>query len=250
MPGNTAPELIHGGVNHLGFEPTPSGWSAATFSGAVTNNESQDWVLKWNETEWFSMRPWRGQVGVYGVAGLDEAVMSFDVDHNSHLHVLATITSAGKVKIGIAGNPLAWEYITTAIDASWVCCRIDRDSANQAILLLVADAGSVKLYTSVDRGESFTLSRTVGSGTKPAILVGRNGVRQMYWIDGADVKGQIADRADTVIESTFTAVSGVEDKGVAVDEDVTETGKKRTILYCVQGGAVTEFKSDDGKTFS
>lgn len=250
VPGNTAPELIHGGVNHLGFEPAPSGWSAGTFSGAVSNNESQDWELKWNETVWFSMRPWRGQIGVYGVAGLDEAVMSFDVDHNSHLHVLATITSAGKVKIGIAGNPLAWEYITTAIDANWVCCRIDRDSVNQAILLLVADAGSVKLYTSVDRGESFTLSRTVGSGSKPAILVGRNGVRQMYWIDGTDVKGQIADRADTVIESTFTAVSGVEDKGVAVDEDVTETGKKRTILYCVQGGAVTEFKSDDGKTFS
>jgi hypothetical protein len=252
VPGNVQPQLIHSSTNHLAFETAPTGWSVGVFSGAVTNNESQDWVLKWNETEWFEMRPWRGQVGMFGIAGVEESVMSFDVDHNSHLHILATVTDAGKVKIGIAGNPLAWDYITTTIDASWVCCRIDRDSTDQAILLLVEDAGSVKLYKSVDRAESFTLARTVtssGTPTKPAILVGRNGVRQMYWIDGTDVKGQIADRADNIIESTFTAVTGVEDRGVAVDEDVTETGKKRTVLYVVQGGALTELKSDDGKTF-
>jgi hypothetical protein len=253
VPGNVLPQLIHGGTNHLAFEASPEGWSVGTFSEAVDNNESQDWELRWNETTWFSMRPWRGQASIFGMSGMGESVMSFDVDHNSHIHVLATLTDSGKVKIGIAGNPLAWEYVTTTIDASWVCCRIDRDSPDQAILLVVEDAGSVKLYKSVDRAETFTLSRTVtSSGTpkKPAILVGRNGVRQMYWIDGTDVKGQIADRADNIIESTFTAVTGVEDKGVAVDEDVTETGKKRTLLYVVQGGALTELKSDDGKTFS
>jgi hypothetical protein len=93
--------------------------------------------------------------------------------------------------------------------------------------------------------------RTIANGVKPTFIIGRDGNRYIYWIDGASIKGQITDRADTVLQASLTVVaSGVDDECIAVDEDVTNGGNRRLVLLDVESGSLTQRTSDDGITFS
>jgi hypothetical protein len=129
--------------------------------------------------------------------------------------------------------------------------RIDRQSTDQKIYLVAEINKSIKLYRSNKLGEGFTLMRTIANGVKPAFVIGRDGNRYIYWIDGTAIKGQITDRADTVLQASVTAVaSGVDDECIAVDEDVTNGGNRRLVLIDVESGSLTQRTSDDGITFS
>lgn len=182
--------------------------------------------------------------------GCTEKNISYDVDYGSVLHIFTSIDDSGKVVVWKAGNPLVWTNYTSAIDATWTCVRIDRDDNKQTIWLAVEDSGSIKLYKSTDRGGTFTLSSTLGTGTKPNIVIGRNGIRFYYWIDGTDIKGKREDRAGNALGSTFTATTGVDDAGFDVDEDITDNGKLRFHMICVKSGTITHLDSSDGITFS
>jgi hypothetical protein len=93
--------------------------------------------------------------------------------------------------------------------------------------------------------------RTIANGVKPTFIIGRDGNRYIYWIDGTAIKGQITDRADTVLQASLTVVaSGVDDECIAVDEDVTNGGNRRLVLLDVESGSLTQRTSDDGITFS
>jgi hypothetical protein len=235
----------------LTFEASPpDGWAVGFHTLAVENDEGYDAELVYAGDVWLKMRPWRGALffpAFFPVAGTN---ISYDVDYASMLHVFASIDEDGKVRIGTSGNDLALTWVTTSIDAQWICLKIDRDSTDQRLLLVLEDAGSVKLYESVDRGGSWTLADTIGTGTKPFIFIGKDGVRHIYWHDSGAIKGQLRDRFNAVIESTFTARSGVDDAGCAADEDVTAQGEKRVHLVVVEGGSVVHYDSEDGKTFT
>jgi hypothetical protein len=87
VPGNIAPQLWHASADHLGVIASPEGWTAREFSGPVDNNESQDWVLKWNGTEWFSMRPWRGTANVFKFADAAFGRSYIVQDYFGRLHI-------------------------------------------------------------------------------------------------------------------------------------------------------------------
>lgn len=235
----------------LTFETSPpDGWAVGFHTLAVENDEGYDAELVYAGDVWLKMRPWRGALffpAFFPVAGTN---VSYDVDYASMLHVFASIDEDGKVRIGTSGNDFAITWQMTSIDAQWICIKIDRDSQDQRLLLVVEDAGSVKLYESVDRGEAFTLADTIGTGTKPFIFVGKGGTRHIYWHDSGEIKGQIRDRFNATIETTFTARAGVDDAGCAADEDVTESGERRVHLVVVESGTVVHLDSEDGKTFT
>lgn len=237
--------------NILTFETTPpDGWAIGHHAIATEGDETYESELVYAGDVWLKMRPWRGALFFPCLLPVAGTNVSYDVDYASMLHVFASIDEDGKVRIGTAGNDLAISWVATTIDAQWVCVKIDRDSQDQRLLLVVEDAESVKMYESVDRGEAFTLADTIGTGTKPFIFVGRGGTRHIFWHNEGEIKGQIRDRFNATIETTFTARAGVDDAGCAADEDVTESGERRVHLVVVEGGAVVHLDSDDGKTFT
>ena len=110
--------------------------------------------------------------------------------------------------------------------------------------------GQIKLYSAERPEETFTLARTIASGAKPCIIVGRDGTRYIYWIDGTAIKGERTDRADNILETgTVVVASGVDDECISADEDVYNGGNRRIILIDVESGNLVERKSDDGMTF-
>jgi hypothetical protein len=115
---------------------------------------------------------------------------------------------------------------------------------------VVEDEPDIKLYVGDSAEGTFTLMRTIATGKKPIIVIGRDGNRYIYWLDGTSIKGEKTDRADTILATGFTVVaSGVDDECMAVDEDVYSGGIRRLVLFDVEGGSVVQRTSEDGETF-
>jgi len=139
---------------------------------------------------------------------------------------------------------------TLALNATSASIRIDRQSNDQKLYLVVEDEPDIKLYVGDSAEGTFTLMRTIATGKKPIIVIGRDGNRYIYWLDGTAIKGEKTDRADTILATGFTVVaSGVDDECMAVDEDVYDGGKRRLVLFDVESGSVVQRTSEDGETF-
>lgn len=67
VPGTTPPHLVDT-VDILEDADAPSGWTVRTHSIAVDNNEGCDYTLKWDNRDWFDVRPWRGWLSVLAPA--------------------------------------------------------------------------------------------------------------------------------------------------------------------------------------
>ena len=182
---------------------------------------------------------------------------SMDVDYSFGTHIKSLVTLTGDVEIRTAPNsaaPLTWTLQNTlALGATSACIRIDRGSIDQTIYLDVEILGTIYTYTAARADGAFTLATTIGTGSKPLRIIGRDGRFFLYWVDGSAIKGQIRDRAQNVIFSTFTVVaSGVDNDCLGGDEDQFFDGdgiSRRIILDSVESGSIVERTSDDGVTF-
>lgn len=234
------------------LSPQEPGWYIWTFNPTLYNNEV-DWKIVSGGKTFALVRPWHGW---FCLLRATNCRTSMDIDFASNVHVSAFVLTNGDVQIRLSDNGLVWVTVNTlSINASSVAIRIDRQSTDQKIYLLVEVNGQIKLYTSNQAGETFTLARTIGSGVKPAFIIGRDGTRFIYWVDGVSIKGQMTDRADTILQvsgmDTFTVINtGVDDECIAVDEDVYNGGNRRLVLIDVESANLVERKSDDGITFS
>ena len=226
----------------------PSGWYIWRFNPVLDNTEV-DWRIVSNSELYAKVRPWHGWFSLLRSAACKT---SLDIDFASNVHGAAFVDSGGNVLVRKADNQLAFATVDTlALAATSAVMRIDRQSTDQKIYIVAEINKSIKLYKSNQLGEGFTLMRTIANGVKPAFVIGRDGNRYIYWIDGTAIKGQITDRADTVLQASVTAVaSGVDDECIAVDEDVTNGGNRRLVLIDVESGSLTQRTSDDGITFS
>lgn len=179
--------------------------------------------------------------------------VSYDVSDTLR-HYVATVASDDTVSLLVSGNtsPLAWTTKAAGFSAAWVSLKVDRQSADQRLVLIYEDlAGDIQRRTSADEGGSWTVATTIATGKKPSHVIGRNGLLYVYWIDGTAIKGRIYDKAWTALTSVFTAVaSGVDDQGIDVDERVTSAGRHQIVLVYVASGSVTAVVSDDGQSFS
>lgn len=118
-------------------------------------------------------------------------------------------------------------------------------------LLYATPAGAVEYRTTPDEGLSWSAASSVGSGTRAALLVGRNQELFQYWRDAGALKGRILDAAGNVLVATFTvAASGVDDAPIAADEDFAHGGQWRVLLRWFSGGVLSELHSPDGQSFS
>jgi hypothetical protein len=182
VPGDLQPELIHGGVNHLLFDTAPHGWSVGTFSKAVDNNESQDWVLRWDNTDWFSMRPWRGQVGIFGLATPTDArgVWHLATSDGRFLQSYASATGA-YVRWWEYGLPKGMNGVSL-IDAGsdYYQCRVCEDSRNRIHAVIGKIAGGTSSCFrsfSDDGGKTWSALTSMGitNGRWPTTSSSRHG---------------------------------------------------------------------------
>ena len=174
--------------------------------------------------------------------------VQYDVAHGlTHWRAYIEATS-GKVYVGYTANNLpAWSDRDSGLTAERIAMRLDR-AANQ-ILLLTETAGTITLYTSAD-GKSFS-SVTSWSGYRPALLVGRDRRRHIFWFDGTSkVRGEIRDASNTVLKSAFDAVASVDDDQLAVDESFFGSGVRQLVMLVVGSGSVKEYTSPDGVTWT
>ena len=226
----------------------PSGWYIWQFNPILDNTET-DWRIVSSGDIYAKARPWHGWFCLLRSA---RCRLSLDIDFASNVHAAAYVDNSGNVLIRKSDNGLAFSTVNTlALSATSCAIRIDRQSTDQKIYLVVEINKSIKLYKADALNEAFTLMRTIANGVKPTFIIGRDGNRYIYWIDGASIKGQITDRADTVLQASLTVVaSGVDDECIAVDEDVTNGGNRRLVLIDVESGSLTQRTSSDGITFS
>jgi hypothetical protein len=226
----------------------PSGWYIWQFNPILDNTET-DWRIVSSGDIYAKARPWHGWFCLLRSA---RCRLSLDIDFASNVHAAAYVDNSGNVLIRKSDNGLAFSTVNTlALSATSCAIRIDRQSTDQKIYLVVEINKSIKLYSAAALNEAWTLMRTIANGVKPTFIIGRDGNRYIYWIDGTSVKGQITDRADTVLQASLTVVaSGVDDECIAVDEDVTNGGNRRLVLLDVESGSLTQRTSSDGITFS
>jgi hypothetical protein len=229
------------------LSPGEPGWYIWKFNPTLYNNEV-DWQVVAGGKTWAHVRPWHGW---YCLLRSTNCRTSMDIDFASNQHVSAYVLNNGNVQIRTADNTLTWSTVNTlGINAQSACIKIDRQSNNQTIYMVAEVNGSIKLYTADKPEEAFTMARTIANGVKPFIVIGRDGTRYIYWVDGVAIKGERTDRADTILNTnTVIVANGVDDECISADEDVYNGGNRRLILIDVESGNLVERKSDDGITF-
>lgn len=168
-------------------------------------------------------------------------------------HVRAYLQE-GEVFLGLSTNlvPLAYSHFSTGIEGvDCLCIRWHRDSKGQALILMTEESAEIFYRESFDEGTTWSMPTTIGSGSKPAMVIGRNGLRYYYWISGTTIRGEIRDSQNAIVVAEFEAIaSGVEDEGLVAGEFFTQGGGHRIELMYVSGGDVTTVTSVDGQVFS
>lgn len=175
--------------------------------------------------------------------------LSMDVDHGSGIFRLAQAKGEATI-IASSDAQLNWEDEEAGMASNWVSLACDKSNHKQVWYLAVEYNGESSLWKSVDLCRTFTQVGSSWMADKPIVIVGRQNVRHLYWVNGTDVKGELRDASDTVIEPTFTATTGVDpDDSCTVSEYVVEGGQKKLHMVCVKSGVRTHLDSTDGKTF-
>lgn len=173
--------------------------------------------------------------------------VSYDVS-DSQRHYRAFIVD-NSIYFGYSDNSLTWSDSDTGLTGESVAMRIDRRDKEVTIYLLIEQDGSIVQYQSINEGDSFTDMTTIADGRLPAILVSVDKKKYVYWIDDGNVKGKIFDSAGNTLKDTFTAVSGVDEDGLAVDESFEVEGSHRIVLMVKVSGTITQYVGN-GITFS
>jgi hypothetical protein len=234
------------------LSPGEPGWHIWRFRPTLYNNE-WDWRIVSDQTTFAYVRPWHGW---FTLLRLSRCANSMDIDFASDIHVASHVLTNGDVQISTSDNGVVFVLKNTlSLNAKSACIKIDRSSIDQRLWLVIESAGQIKLYSALKAEETWTLSTTIGNGSKPFIVIGRDGNRYIYFLDGVAIKGRITDRAGTIQQvagqNNFTVINGgVDDECIAADEDVFNGGNRRLILIDQESGSLVQRESLDGITFS
>jgi hypothetical protein len=163
--------------------------------------------------------------------------------------------SGGTVWVGWADNAYTAGYADadTGYSANSVCIRGNPRSKNRELYLWYENGGTVYQRTSTDRGDTWSVSTTIATGVTPAGEVCIDGLRLIYYVvTGAPnlVKVIRYDMDGNSLGAATTAVSGVDNSGIAVNEFCEPTGIRKIELLCVVSGSITRYTSTDGLTFA
>lgn len=165
VPGAQQPKLMHDDLDQLDFESAPLGWQVGTFDLAVDGAEDQDFILRWNNTDWYGLRPWRGTANVLGLAS---EVNSYGVWHLS--------TRDGRFLMSWASESGAyvkwWDYhlprgmsdtVPIIEGAGYYQCRLHDDGRNRIFAIISRDDSGPEVLESIsdDGGRTWSTPMAV-----------------------------------------------------------------------------------------
>lgn len=195
----------------------------------------------------------RYHVYVGGVS-IGRAKLAYDVSASLR-HYRAQIRDDGIVWFGVSDNSLDWDDIETGLEARSIALQVDKFRKGQRVYIwLETNDGDIVRHYTDDEGQTFSVATqisTSGEASMPAACIGRQGNHFVYWIDGGtDVKGVIFDNALNELEAEFTAIPGVDNDGLAVDESIEQGGVQRIVAFCIQSGDLFQYIGPSGRNFA
>lgn len=200
----------------------------------------------------------RYHVTILGVPEGTDGAVSYDVAPHMRHFVGYLQENRAWLRRAPNANHQAVDEVDTGIDCTSLCVRVERDGLQRLGMLYVSSPDKdVKVSYSGDDGESWTVPTTIGSnGLAAAMVYSPTGSRYYYWLEdqgggSAHIKGQIRDALDSIVEPTFTVLTGVSTAGIAADESIASDGLHRvTLLYVDSNQTLTSIVSNNGKDFS
>ncbi len=247
-------EVFNSDFSELWTEPSAysvAGWSVNKHDHAVDNNEGATFWA-YIDMQLVAMHsPWHGYFSNCKFTSTVTQV-TYDVSV-AQRHYRAYLRD-GVIFFGTADNQVAlWLDVDTGFSADAVSIKVWSHSTGQRVYMWYSNGGTVYQRYSDTEGESWSVSTTIGTGTKPFGEVTKNGVKYVYFVTGSgpyDISGRILDAADNFLEATFVAIAGVDDYQGGVDESTKSNGEWRIIIKCTQGGSIVQYTSTDGKVFA
>jgi hypothetical protein len=162
-------------------------------------------------------------------------------------------TSKVKSQIRDAANTVikaSFDAVSSVDDDQIALDEAHLADGSKLLVMLVVGSGSVKEYTSPD-GVTWTLAATIASGSKPAIHIGQDGRRHLFWLDAStNFVGEIRNAANAAIKTGITVASSVDPEQPGVDESFLGDGKRRLVTLYLSGGSLTQKTSPDGVVWS
>lgn len=149
-------------------------------------------------------------------------------------------------------NPTVWSAaIDTGIAGDYLAIRYDRMVASQPLWIAYTDSGAIYISHTEDEGRTVSMPSTVGTGSYPALVACRDGVKAVYWVTGTAIHGVLYDTVGNVLVSEFTAIaSGVDASQIAVDEYIIGGGVRGVALIYRSSGVLVTAISTDGIVFA
>lgn len=191
-------------------------------------------------------------VGLLGVPGA--RTISYDVT-NSLRHAVAYLDNDDDtVVVALSDHkPYPWTPVhrDSGIVATNCWIRWNKQSREQTLHLWTVESGEVKMRTSLDEAKTWSMPRTVASGTfdSVAAVIGDNELVYTYMLEVGAIKGKIEDIKTETVKALFTVVGGgVDTAGIAADEGWDEKGKHFIAIWYFVGGNLQVIKSYDGCT--
>lgn len=158
VPGGLQPELVKDSINALAFESAPEGWSVGSHSLELTNSESYDWTIRWDNKDWLDVRPWRGFTNVFGLpeAAPPRGVWHLTTRDRRFLRSWADSTGA-KVRWWEYHLPKGINGVSVISEAeSYYQCRIYDDNNLRVHALISDEDGTIFRSHSDDSGKTWS----------------------------------------------------------------------------------------------
>jgi hypothetical protein len=158
----------------------------------------------------------------------------------------------GNAVVGFCSRNSAFLDTDTGISVDWLAIRIDKGAPTPKLYLITQEGTAIKERESTTSGVSFGVATTLATGYKyPTIDVELDGVRLVYFVNtlGTAVYGVGRDKEGNTLWGPTSVHSGIDDSPIAVRKQVMANGLATIFLTVIEGGAVVEYSSTDGKTF-
>lgn len=231
--------------NWLTADSAPSGWSIASHTHQLDNDET-DYLLSLGTRTWGKMRPWHGQFWVQGVTFLASGYLDYTVSANN-MHVRVNGSASG-MNVSYSDNTLGFnEFISDTPDIN--LARVSFGT-NSILLILYQVSGTTYLGYSTNLGKTINMATTIStSATYGDFCVSGNNIICVYYIDSGVVKGQLFDINYNQISPEFDTNVTCDDAQLTVVEK-SFGASSRLIMSVFQSGSLVTLTSTGFKNFS
>lgn len=237
---------------------SPTDWAITEHNHAVDNNEGATFFGVLDapapEGDFAYLSPWHGYHAVISAPAAATGPPAYDVSRALR-HSRAYIQDPDDLVFGVANNllPKGWNDRVLGDAVEEVAIRYDPGDKRNGLMVLEHAANNISMFTIYDElWEELSPGFIIVSGASiahPRLEIAEDRRHFLAWRDGSNIKMQIRNGLEALIQSTFTVISGVDSDSFSIREYVTARGEWRLGILYVVSGDITYAESSDGINF-